>query len=391
MKKYLEKGGRHWVSQSFISQMREKLGRLVSRLPNNGYHVYIDMTGSHEVFFIRHRPIDEFKGESTWEAKFHPGFEDKFRSFINIILRKEPMTRQRLVSKADFNTWTRKKLAAKAPSGPYGYTKKIAALCEGANRRIRKKASTLIKKAVRKDERVLDFLSVHAKRANSLPAKILLESYQDSMPKIACAGEACECMGSCGCGEDEDFQKEAAGFGGTSRELLRSRIRGIFQRYGGKMSDRTWRRVEVPKLRAELRLPNEREIHYLMAALKREGVIFEGPGGQLFWSKGKMAASRPSRYGMYGFSQKTAQLALQTCNDLRMEAGHIASDLHMRKSDLYGSITGFFDQHGKKARCASSKLLLSVYPEEKIFNRMASLREAPDLSVDEWLAFEPEP
>jgi hypothetical protein len=43
----------------------------------------------------------------------------------------------------------------------------------------------LVKKAAQKDPRVLEFLQVHAKRAKSQPAKVLLACYKDSLPKIA--------------------------------------------------------------------------------------------------------------------------------------------------------------------------------------------------------------
>lgn len=78
-----------------------------------------------------------------------------------------------------------KKQAARVPSGLYGYTRAIQASCEASVRRLNKQAGVLVSKAIQKDPNVLDFLQVHAKRAKSKTAKILLASYRDSMPKVA--------------------------------------------------------------------------------------------------------------------------------------------------------------------------------------------------------------
>jgi hypothetical protein len=398
MKKYKALDGRHWVTQEFISDMQEKLGSIVQRLPEGSFHVYSDMTGSNEIFFIKHLPIKEvFGDENLWEAVYHPGFKESFDEFIQVVLRKEKMPRKRLVSEVDFSIWglDNKKMAARAPGGQYGFTKKVEKLCLGANRRLQRKAATLVKKAVRKDAKVLEFLQTHSKRARSIPAKTLIAAYRDSIPKLAsktaCEGNVCTCGGSCGCeevsSEEFDLMTRQAGLqmkkAMMSQDLLRQELRNAFSRSGGRLSKPQLKKI-VDGLYKKYKLSNPRQIQLLVARLKREKVLDEA-GGYVMWVRGRMASKR--KYGMYGFLEKTASLGLQTCSQLRQEAGHIGSDLHMRKADLYEPITSFLSQHGKTARCNSSKLLLSVYPESHMFKNASK----KDFSVQEWLAYEPEP
>lgn len=207
------------------------------------------------------------------------------------------MTRQRLTWENDELTkkWghtlqdtleLRQKQAARAPSGMYGYTKAVQASCEVASRKLNKQAATLIKAAVQKDPRILDFLGTHSKRAKNLPAKILLASYKDSIPKVAADKEA-------------------------------------------------------------------------------------------------------KHYGMYGYPVKTARLGVGLCAQMREAAGIVAADLHRRQAKLYAKITGFLGEHGKTAKCGTSKLLLSVYPDESFtFGKRAA--DTTPQTVDEWLAWEPD-
>lgn len=71
-----------------------------------------------------------------------------------------------------------------------------------------------------------------------------------------------------------------------------------------------------------------------------------------------------SEYGLYGFKARTADLGLDACKEIRSAAGRIAADLHHRRADKYKSLTGFFKEHSRQARCAYSGLLLSCYPDE---------------------------
>jgi len=80
-------------------------------------------------------------------------------------------------------TMTRK--VARAPSGLYGYPKKVQADCEAAGRKVAKRALALAKKAYQKDERVAEFLGTHAKRSRNDAAHILVGALQTIGPKVA--------------------------------------------------------------------------------------------------------------------------------------------------------------------------------------------------------------
>jgi len=77
------------------------------------------------------------------------------------------------------------KQAAQTPSGLYGYTRKIQGDCETCIRKTTKTASKLAKMAWQKDNAVAPFLIAHAKRSDSLPAKILVEAMKSVGPKVA--------------------------------------------------------------------------------------------------------------------------------------------------------------------------------------------------------------
>jgi hypothetical protein len=214
--------------------------------------------------------------------------------------KDSPMTRQRLTWDQDElrKKWgmtldetielRKKEAAGRMPSGLYGYTKAVQDMCEVANRRIAKYAVLGIKRAAQKDPRVLDFLGAHAKRAKSLPARILLASYKGSLPKLAAV------------------EKEA------------------------------------------------------------------------------------KHYGAYGYPAKTANLGFNLCSQMREHAGVVAADLHHRKAAMHANITGFLGAHGKQGKSGTSKLLLSVYPDEAMsFGKWASGETHPQ-SVDDWLAWEPD-
>jgi hypothetical protein len=158
--------------------------------------VYTGWQGKDEVLFTQHDPVGEMEGE-TYEVNFQP---DRPEAFLDDILphiqhtKMASMDRKRITWDTDeFRTkWgmtlqetlERRKQAA-IPSGLYGYTKAIQASCESATRKLNKQATSLIKKAVQRDARILDFLGTHSKRAKSLTARILLASYTDSIPKVA--------------------------------------------------------------------------------------------------------------------------------------------------------------------------------------------------------------
>lgn len=111
----------------------------------------------------------------------------------------------------------------------------------------------------------------------------------------------------------------------------------------------------------------------LLAAMKEAHSVFASmgiTGGKVEKEAGK------TRYGLYGYRVRTAALGLTACQQMREQAGMIASDLHMRKAAMYDRITGFFDQHSKKAKCGYSKMLRTAYPESSM--RLASTEASPE-------------
>lgn len=298
--------GRHFVNEDFVTAVGDLYPGTWEKIPL-GWHVYTGWQGKDEVLFTEHAPIEdkELEGkvyEVNWPPVRPEAFFEDILPFIEhrkLAHQKEsPMTRQRLTWDQDElrKKWgmtlnetieLRKKEAARTPSGLYGYTKAIQGMCEVASRRMAKHAAVAIKKAARRDPRVLDFLGVHSKRAKSLSARILLASYRDSIPKVAAV------------------EKEA------------------------------------------------------------------------------------KHYGAYGYPVKTANLGFTLCSQMREQAGIVAADLHRRQAAMHATITGFLGAHGKQGKCGTSKLLLSVYPDESMsFGKRASV-EAPQ-SVDDWIAWEPD-
>ena len=77
------------------------------------------------------------------------------------------------------------KKAALAPSGLYGYTRSVQSSCESSIRKMSRAAAQIAKAAYQKDENTAPFLAAHAKRANSLPAKILVAALKGLGPKVA--------------------------------------------------------------------------------------------------------------------------------------------------------------------------------------------------------------
>lgn len=80
----------------------------------------------------------------------------------------------------------------------------------------------------------------------------------------------------------------------------------------------------------------------------------------------KTAKTSTDQWGLYGFKQKTADLGLSACNEIRLSAGRLASDMHRRKADMHDKFTGFLKAHAKTAACPYAGILLSCYPDASI-------------------------
>jgi len=190
------------------------------------------------------------------------------------------------------------KVAAVAPTGLYGFTRSIQSCCEGSISKLTRMASKIAKAAYKKDENVAPFLAAHAKRSNSLPAKILVEAMKSIGPRIAS----------------------------------------------------TMRLAEL-RVAADVGKPID-----------------------------KVAARK---YGLYGYSTKTASLGLHACSSVRENAGTMTSDLHSRKADAHNLITGFLKEHSKQAGCVYAKMLHSSYPDAE--RKTASVGPK---TVEDWIIWE---
>lgn len=84
-------------------------------------------------------------------------------------------------------TWD--KAAARNPGGLYGVTKRTQSDCETAIRKLGRHASLLAKSAYTKDERIATFLQVHAKRAKSTSARMLVNAMREMGPTIGSGGK----------------------------------------------------------------------------------------------------------------------------------------------------------------------------------------------------------
>jgi len=72
-----------------------------------------------------------------------------------------------------------------AAGGLYGFTKGVQSDCEGCIRKLTKQAEKVARRVYAKDERVAPFLVTHAKKADSLSAKILVAALRNIGPKLA--------------------------------------------------------------------------------------------------------------------------------------------------------------------------------------------------------------
>jgi len=264
------------------------------------------------------------------------------------------------------------KAAAMAPGGLYGFTKKVQADCESCGRKLARHALGLAKKAYQRDERVADFLTIHAKRGKSTTAKVLVAALQAVGPRVATEKEQAkrlaqlrEARGVSAAPKPGSKEEQDAMYAKGYRYMIQwgpgSKLKNKDPLYAKTMADLTKLiRTDFPKEKGW------------------KGVEMDKPGKK---ATEKEAANR--KYGLYGFPAKVATLGLSACTNLKEFAGYTASDLHMRRSAHHARYTGFLKQHAKEAKCLYSKLLHGCYPDEG--TKLA--REIP-ASVDEWIAWE---
>ncbi len=175
--KVLQAGGRIFVGEDFVDEVMDLFPDTTYPI-GKGFRVYVGKTANDLILFTEHKPVANL-GEGTYVMTCPGGFQYAMDQIDQV------------------REWTSKtgvllnlRQAAASPSGLYGCTKVIQASCEAAIRKLGRRASSLAKKAVGQDERVVGFWQKHAKRGNSKTARMLLSAYSESIPKIALGKQA---------------------------------------------------------------------------------------------------------------------------------------------------------------------------------------------------------
>lgn len=314
-----------------------------------------------------------------------------------------------------------------AASGLYGHTRRIQSDCDSCVRKVQRSAVRIAKMAYRRNEKVAEFLSVHSKRADSLPAKILVSALQGLGPKVGTQMRLAELRSDKEAADNvqkvynafkEAFPRHVPGKVYPASKMpevvkwLKSQTKdkdtaekvfdlifkgtesGTFDKHWGKSASILDRIGSTP---VELVVIAPEGVHFAKVIeeaedLAKKGYItFDGvkvakvTDGDAQSDEGIKQTTDKSaarNYSLYGFPEKVASLGLQACSDLRHEAGRHAYNLHSRRMEHHAAITDFFRQHSKQARCMYSKLLASSYPE---YAKAAS--QAPR-TVQGWLEWE---
>ena len=332
------------------------------------------------------------------------------------------------------------------PSGLYGHTKRIQADCDGCVRKVQKSAARIAKAAYGKHEGVAEFLSVHAKRADSLPAKILVAALREIGPRIASDMAAAENrddrlaelrLAKLG----DDAKTLLSKMGSTPVDLVSIAPQGVhfakiieaaenlhkfgFANFDGmkiaKVTDGDAQTGEGIKQTTDktagsgsanakyldglapsmkVKILKAVAAHYGVSVREIEGELTDRDAEDLYeylafdngmamqvyqdFKRMRLASGKTAgrNYGLYGYAEKVASLGLQACSDLRHDAGRHAYDLHSRRTAHHAAINDYFTNHSKQAKCMYSKLLAASYPA---MGKSAS--EAPR-TVQAWLEWE---
>ena len=254
------------------------------------------------------------------------------------------------------------KEASSRASGLYGFTKKTQSDCEGAVRKLTKAAARIAQDSYAKDEEIAPFLSTHVKRANSLPAKILVDTLKGMGPKVA--------------SQMVEDPRDLAWKGWnqeTPVQVVSAKGEEVFQNLA--QAQERYPELDPKKGSGNFSWATRGDVGGAPAlrfkhteAIQKQGMDREGARKD---------------WGLYGFRSKTANLGLHACTALREAAGQIAADLHGRRADSHEHITGFLKSHSKEARCLYSRMIGASYPDAD--RRCAS---AQPRSVSDWLSWE---
>jgi hypothetical protein len=353
------------------------------------------------------------KAAEEWEA-MNEEHGDKFKEASDRRLRLSWEKASDLLSPVE-------KEAAVAPGGLYGYTKAVQKACESATRKVNKVATKLAKTAYQKDDRVATFLGAHAKRSGSMAAKILVAAMKDIGPKIASKNKIGSGAANAKYLDSLDPRRKAAileavakHYGVSVRDIeaeLKDRDAESLYEYlafdrgmamqvyrdftsmrlavdkqacgcGGSCENCSCQTKEPRSWRGARQTESGFDDKMLLVESydeeERPVVAAEEPPAP------KHAADKEAtEYGLYGFAYKTAKLGTESCHSLAHEVGKIAVDLHRRKAALHEQITGFFKNHGRTARCATSKYILACYPD-------AAAKFGSPKTVQAWLKWDDE-
>jgi hypothetical protein len=159
-----DSSGQVAVNLEFVDAAIQALPEGAMKIPL-GWRFRTGPGEKHDVFFT-----SAGDSASLYQVTFEPSFPDAWNEVAAMIpsvqKRKEEWASDML------------RLGAATPSGLYGYTKAIQKIGEGATRRLMKQATKWIIAAYQKDPEILTFLRIHAKKAGSLPAKVLISCWE---------------------------------------------------------------------------------------------------------------------------------------------------------------------------------------------------------------------
>lgn len=227
-----------------------------------------------------------------------------------------------------------------AAGGLYGYTKGTQRDVEATIRKAQRRAASVAKTLYAKDERSVDFLKAHAKRANSKTARLILAAMKTIGPRVA-SDKTAAMLPS---------ERHASIYHASEQEQLEYVVDAL--RLAGEQGLRVDGLPRKGALAAQSKGLADAERGYLYITRKGRNV--------------RMAAEEKIAGGLYGYPTKTARLALVACSDLRAYVGEVAYGLHSRRTARYDRITGFLKEHGKTAKCAYSRMILDCYPDAPV-------------------------
>jgi hypothetical protein len=342
------------------------------------------------------RKIDFANGDvNHFLAHLAKGLAESYKGALRLASQQEA---EKLEAEAEANEQQAQADRAKAEAaqmrqaaqagGLYGYTKGTQNDVEASVRKAQRRALSVAKTLYAKDERSVDFLKAHAKRANSKTARLLLTAMKVIGPRVASDKTAGPKLTS-------DQIAEIKG------EMIKSGVPVRFMKGGGSLNIETGQ--TTPRGANVMH-----QIVYWNFTKETAKKIADWLGARASFDK--TAAMLPSERhasskktepqapqekvagGLYGHPTKTARLALVACSDLRAYVGEVAYSLHSRRTAKYAKMTGFLKEHGKTAKCAYSRMILSCYPDAPVA-KQASMTPASEMlkkafvpdSVDGWL------